>query len=401
MNFGNVNLKKGEQMMRYDFDKEYALRKDGAIKWAQWDDKDILGLANADMDFKTADCIINKLTETAQRGLFDYHYKPDEHYQAIINWYKRKYDWNVEKEWILSTPGIWVAAHICFEAYTRPGDRIILQTPHFHPIQVIADRMGRLVVTNPMRLTNGRYELDFEDFERKIEETRPAVYFMVNLQNPTGRLFTRDEVKKLTDICYRHNVLVISDEVHANLRYDRRTHTPAPSVSDEAFNNTVILNSASKAYNIMDLTYCFMVIPNKRIRRVMEETLEGYSLDFATNAFSVAGTTAALSEEADEWIEQATEYLEGNLDYTMAFFERELPAIKPIRPEGSFLVWLDCRKLNLPTKELEALFIEKAKVGVTSGASYGPEGVGFLRMNFACPRTILTNALDRIKEAVG
>ena len=386
--------------MKYNFDEVLSLKGSGSIKWDQWKDEEILGLANADMDFKVADCIVEELIKTAQKGIFDYHYKPDIHYDTIINWYKRKFDWLIKKEWILTTPGIWVAAHISFEAYTRPGDRIIVQTPHFHPIQTIADRMGRYIVTNPMILNDGKYEIDFDDFEQKIVDTRPAVYFMVNLQNPTGRLFMKEEVEKLMEICCKHHVLVISDEVHANLPYQKRKHTPAPSVSKEAMNNAIILNSASKAYNVMDLTYCFMVIPDARLRKIMEETLEGYSLDFATNAFSVAATTAALSEKADQWIEEVTEYLEGNLNYLMTYFEENIPVIKPIRPEGSFLVWLDCRALNMTTEKLNEFFTQKAKVGLTVGAGYGPEGVGFMRLNFGCTRKILEEALQRIKEAI-
>lgn len=389
---------KGEEM-DYNFDEEISLRGSGSIKWDQWEDENILGMANADMDFKAADCVIEALKKTAEQGMFDYHYKPDEHYQTIINWYNRKFGWTIKKEWILSAPGVWVAVHICFEAFTRPGENIIVQTPHFHPIQVIADRMGRHIVTNPMILKNGKYEIDFDDFKQKIIEKRPAVYFMVNLQNPTGRLFTEEEVRSLMEICCMYHVLVISDEVHSNLRYGRK-HTPAPSVSEEAQKNAIILNAASKAYNTMDLTYCVIVAPDKHLRRILTETLESYSLDFATNLFSVAGTTAAFSEEADEWLDEVTGYLETSLDIIFDYFEKNIPQIIPIRPEGSFLVWLDCRDLGMTQEQLMDLFITKARVGVTSGEPYGPEGIGFVRLNFGCTHRILKEALRRINEAV-
>lgn len=384
----------------YDFDQEISLRGSGAIKWDQWEDPEILGMANADMDFRAADCVIEALKSKAESGLFNYHYKPESYYDAVAGWYSRKFGWSIKKEWLLNAPGIWVSMHICLEAYTRPGDRVIVQTPHFHPIQVIADRMGRNIVTNPMVLKDGKYEIDFEDFEQKIIETRPAVYFMVNLQNPTGRLFTKSEVERLMDICCRHQVLVLADEVHANIRFDRRKHTPAPTVSSEALENTVILNSASKGYNVMDLTFCFMIAKNERLRKILQETLESYSLDFATNAFSVAATTAALSEEADQWTEEVTAYLEGNLNYLMDYFKKYIPQIVPIRPEGSFLVWLDCRALGMSPEELQQFFIEKAKVGITNGADYGPGGIGFERMNFGCTRKNLEKGLERIRRAV-
>lgn len=386
--------------MKYDFDKEIPMRGSGAIKWDQWEDPEVLGMANADMDFRAADCIVDALKERAEYGMFNYHYKPESYYDSVVKWYKRKFGWEIKKEWLVNAPGIWVSLHICLEAYTRPGDRVIVQTPHFNPIQVAADRMGRNIVTNPMILKDGRYEIDFVDFEKKIIETRPAVYFMVNLQNPTGRLFTKEEVERLMDICCRHQVLVLSDEVHANIRFDGRTHTPAPAVSEAALNNTVILNSASKGYNVMDLTFCFMVAPNPRLRRILQETLEGYSLDFATNAFSVAATTAALGEEADQWTEDVTAYLQGNLDFVMDYFEKYIPLIKPIRPEGSFVLWLDCRTLKMNPDELQRFFVEKAKVGIANGAGYGPEGVGFERLNFGCTRKNLEEGLRRIRKAV-
>lgn len=385
--------------MNYNFDEEFSLTGSGSIKWDQWKDQGVLGMANADMDFKAADCVITALKETAEKGMFNYHYKPDIHYQTIIDWYKRKFGWNVKKEWILNAPGVWIAVHICFEAFTRAGEKIIVQTPHFHPIQTIADRMGRHVITNPMILENGKYELDFEDFEQKIIENRPAMYFMVNLQNPTGRLFTEEEVKKLMEICCRHHVLVVSDEVHSNIRYGRG-HAPAPSVSEEALHNAIVLNAASKGYNTMDLTYCVIIAPDERLRRILTETLESYSLDFATNIFSVAGTTAAFSEEADVWTEEVTSYLEQSLNHIMDYFERYMPKIKPIRPEGSFLIWLDCRELGLTPEQLKELFITKAKVGLTMGDSYGPDGVGFVRLNFGCTHKVLNEGLYRIRKAV-
>jgi len=259
---------------------------------------------------------------------------------------------------------------------------------------------GVKLVLNPMIYENGKYAIDFANFEQEIIDEKPDAYFMVNIQNPTGRLFTKEEQAKLQEICYRHHVTVIADEVHANMRYDGRKHAPAPSVSEEAMKNTVLINAASKAYNVMDLTYALVIIPDEGLRKKYMEQMSGYSMDFATNAFSIAGIEGALSPEADEWLEQVTEYVHENLEFLTEYCQKNLPQIKVIRPEGSFLVWLDCKKLEIKPEELDDFFLKKAKVGLSSGIAYGEYGKGFERINLGCTRAVLTEGLERMKAAI-
>ena len=386
--------------MNYNFDKQEKQRGTWSIKWDQFEDPDVLGMANADMDFKASDCIIRALEETAKRGYFNYHMKPDAYFEAVTGYYKRRFDWEVKREWMLSTPGIWAATRLCIETYTKPGDRIIVQSPRFGPLARIVKNAGRHLVLNPMTLKNGRFEIDFEDFEKKIQEEQPALYFMVNLQNPTGRVFSREEVERLQRICYENHVMVISDEVHANLLFKGVVHTPAPAVSQEAAENTVLLTAASKSWNIVDLTYCIIIAPDTYKREKLLETLNGYSFNFATNAFSIAGTTAAFSPEGEEWNQEAALYIEENVDYLMEYFEKYIPEIRPIRPEGSFLVWLDCREMGMDSQELYDFFLKKSKVGLSVGAAFGPFGFGFERINLGCTKATLETALQRIRKAV-
>ncbi len=386
--------------MKYNFDHSPSCKGTWSIKWDQYGDEDIIALSNADMDFPVAKCITDKLTETARRGIFNYHLKPDSYYDTIIKWYDRMYGWKIKREWILNTPGVWVSTRMCFDTYAGRGGKVIVQTPHFHPIAEIAHVAGVKLVLNPMIYENGKYAIDFANFEQEIIDEKPDVYFMVNIQNPTGRLFTKEEQAKLQEICYRHHVTVIADEVHANMRYDGRKHAPAPSVSEEAMKNTVLINAASKAYNVMDLTYALVIIPDEDLRKKYMEQMNGYSMDFATNAFGIAGIEGALSPEADEWLEQVTEYVHENLEFLTEYCQKNLPQIKVIRPEGSFLVWLDCKKLGIKPEELDDFFLKKARVGLSSGIAYGEYGKGFERINLGCTRAVLTEGLERMKAAI-
>ncbi|MDO5349139.1 MAG: MalY/PatB family protein [Lachnospiraceae bacterium] len=386
--------------MTFNFDEEIVRLGSGSIKWDQYNDPDIIALSNADMDFKSAPCIREALVRCAQTGQYGYTLKPDSYYKAIIGWYQRKFGLEVPREWILHTPGIWPAARICFGTYAKPGDKILVQSPHFHPIIVCIQDAGCEPVTNPMPLVDGRYLLDLEDFEQKIIEHKPSVFFMVNPQNPTGRAFSMEELTALGKICAKHGVVMISDEVHSNVLYNGHKHIPALALDKEITDNLILITSASKGYNIMGLTHCILIIPNSELRARYEKSMCGYSLDFAVNTFSVVATEAAFSQEADAWLADLNAYLQGNLDYLIEYVKANIPQIKVIEPESSYLVWLDCRELNKTPEELKELFLKRAKVGLTFGEGYGPLGEGFERINIACTRKTLKEALERIRRAI-
>ena len=386
--------------MKYNFDEPTSRYGMDSIKWEQYNDPDIIALSNADMDFDSAPCIKEALVKCAERGWYGYTLKTDSYYQSIIDWYERKFGVKIPKDWILHTPGIWPATRICFGTYAKPGDKILVQAPHFHPIIECILGAGCVPITNPMTLKNGHYSLDLQEFEKVIIHEKPSIYFMVNPQNPTGRAFTMEELTALGTICARHGVLMISDEVHSNIIYDGKKHIPAVLLNDEILDNLVLITGASKGYNVMGLTHCTLLIPNGELRTMYEKAMVGYSLDFAVNTFSVEATKAAFSKEADEWLAELNTYLQGNLDFMTRFFEENVPAIKVIRPDSSFVVWLDCRELGLNSAGLRDLFLNKAKVGLTFGEGYGSLGEGFERINIGCCRSTLERALHRIANAV-
>ncbi|MFT8639701.1 MalY/PatB family protein [Bifidobacterium sp.] len=384
----------------YDFDTFVPDDVEGLIKWERSGSAGVLGMGVADMDFKVAQPITDALVRRAERGIFSYTSKPDWYYGNIVDWYERRYGWHIEREWLLNAPGIWTALRMCLQSYARPGAYVITQSPRFFPIQHVIDDAGCHLITNPMVLHNGRYTIDFEDFEAKIAEYRPMIYVMVNLQNPTGRVFTRSELQRLYEICARYDVLVVSDEVHSTIVFDGYEHTPAASLNEQARKRTIMLNSASKGYNLMDLTYCFVLIPDDALRDRFARTMLGYDMNFATNTFGAIGTAAAFGRECDVWLDDVRAYLARNRHLIAGYLQSELPAISPILPDGSFLMWLDCRALGVDDAALHRLFMEGAKVDVRMGDGYGPAGTGFVRLNFATTRARLVTALEQIKDAV-
>lgn len=386
--------------MSYNFDEQLPRIGTGSCKWDQYGDPDIIAMSTADMDFKAPDCVIDALVAAAQKGTYNYHFKPDSYYESIIGWYRRKHNWEIKREWLSNTPGIWAALRICLSAYNKPGNSVIVQTPHFFPIGPIVAKAGCHLITNPMKQEDGRYSVDLEDFERKVAEKHPSVYFMVTPHNPTCHVFSKQELHELVRICKKYNVIILSDEVHSNVLYDNNVHYPTASISEDAKMNTVIITGASKGYNLMDLTYCILVIPNPELRRKYEEELTAYNYDFASNIFGVVGIEAAFSEAADVWMNDLNTYLQGNLDYLIEYTEKYIPRIKVIRPEGCYLVWLDCRDLDMNPVELKTFFLGKAKIGLTWGESYGVDGEGFERINIGCPRKTLAEGLQRIRTAV-
>lgn len=370
----------------------------GYIKWGLSSEPDAIGMGVADMDFKTAPAVTEALVRTAASGMFSYHFKPDTYYESIVDWYHRTYNLPLNREWILNTPGTWAAFELCLQSFTQKGDGVIIQTPRFEPILNEVEYAGCQIITNPMILRDGKYELDFEDFENKIRTYHPAVYFMVNPHNPTGRVFTKEELTRLGRICLDNHVLMISDEVHSIITYDGHPHTPAFGVCEEMAQNCIVLLSPSKGYNLMDLTYCLIMIPNDKLRKKYEQSMRGYNFNFATNIFSVSAVQAAFSRASDPWVKDVTAYLADNLMYLKQFFSAKLPGIRVIIPEGSYFVWLDFREYNLTPDELRKRIEHQARVVLTWGETFGPDGEGFERLNFACPRATLDTALDRLYQ---
>lgn len=365
-----------------------------SLKWDQYNDPDILAMGVADMDFYAPEPVRQALIKRAEDGFFAYEGKRESYYQAIENWYQRKYGWKVKREWLTNVPGVWTGMRICIESFTEPGDALLVHSPHFHPIPSIVEDSRRRLIYNPMVLKGDRYEVDFESMEKAIVEEQVKAFIMINPQNPTGRVFTKEELTKMGEICQRHQVVIISDEVHANILFGGCSHTPAGMVK-EMEQRCAVITAPSKGYNLQGMTYCILVIPNEKMHERFEVGRHGYDMNFATNVFSMAAIEAAYAE-CDEWLAECNEYIEENLNFLMDYFKENIPKIKPIRPEGSYMVWLDCRELGKTPDELRELLLG-AHVGLTYGDTFGPEGNGFERLNIACDRSVLEEALKRIK----
>lgn len=388
--------------MGYDFDKTLDHRKNHAIRWIQPEGReDILGMGTADMDYFCAPCVKDATQAVCEENTFNYRKKPDAYYEAISGWFCRKYDMTVEKEWVRELPSTVGTVRLTIGAFCKPSDYILMQTPCFTPLKAAIEGAGCRFLENPMILRDGRYELDFGDFEEKIKTYRPSMFLLVSPQNPTGRVFAKEELDRMVDICEKYNVLILSDEVHFLITYDGHAHTPILALSEKARKISIQVFSFSKGYNIMGLPHAMTLIPNPELRRRWDSYLVPFDFHYVVNAFSIAVVTAIASGEGDTWLEEVTAYLKSNRDYFVeAVKERGLP-IKPLIPEASYLFWIDCSETGITPEKLGDAFMEQAGISLNNGLEHGEVGRGFIRLNFAVTREHLELAVERIAKMFG
>lgn len=379
------------------FDEKIERRGTNSIKWDRYDDPEVLALGTADMDFKSPECVTRALVARAAQGMFAYELKSEAYYQSIIGWYKRRYNCDLQKEWLVNGPGVWACVRMCVDSYTRPGDGVLLSSPYFHPAADIIRASGRKLAVSTMAIQDGRYVVDMADFEEKLRGVK--LFILINPQNPAGRVFSREELERMGEACLRHDVIVVSDEVHCNILYDNAVHTPVCAVSKKIEDRSILLTAPSKAFNLQGLTYGIGVIPNRELRERYERTMTGYDFDFATNVFSMAAVQSAYNE-GEAWLRDLTAYLQANLDALCAFVKTRMPGVNVFRPEGSYMVWMDFRALGLSWEQLRKKIENEAKVQLTWGETFGPDGEGFERINIACHRTTLEEALERMRKAL-
>lgn len=379
------------------FDEKIERRGTNSIKWDRYDDPEVLALGTADMDFKSPECVTRALVARAAQGMFAYELKSEAYYQSIIGWYKRRYNCDLQKEWLVNGPGVWACVRMCVDSYTRPGDGVLLSSPYFHPAADIIRASGRKLAVSTMAIQDGRYVVDMADFEEKLRGVK--LFILINPQNPAGRVFSREELERMGEACLRHDVIVVSDEVHCNILYDNAVHTPVCAVSKKIEDRSILLTAPSEAFNLQGLTYGIGVIPNRELRERYERTMTGYDFDFATNVFSMAAVQSAYNE-GEAWLRDLTAYLQANLDALCAFVKTRMPGVNVFRPEGSYMVWMDFRALGLSWEQLRKKIENEAKVQLTWGETFGPDGEGFERINIACHRTTLEEALERMRKAL-
>jgi cystathionine beta-lyase len=387
--------------MKYNFDEIIERRGTDSVKWNTgmiFNEPEALPLWVADMDFRAPQPVVDALVERAVHGVFGYISRSDSFCQAIIDWAGRRHGWRIEQPWIVTSPGVVPALSLAVQALTLPGDKVIIQPPVYMPFLSIVPDNGRQLLLNPLKVENGRYEMDYAGLEQKMQDRRARMLILCNPHNPVGRVWHEDELRRLGDLCLKYKILLLSDEIHADVVFPGHRHIPIASLSPEFGANAITFMAPSKTFNIAGLTSSFAVISEPRLRE--QFTLFQNNLHIsANNIFGVRALEAAYTC-GEEWLDQLLEYLEGNLDFMLDFLRRRIPRLKAHKPEGTYLVWLDCRALGLPQQDLCGFFARKAKVGLNDGATFGTGGEGFMRVNVACPRATLRQALEQIEQAV-
>lgn len=388
-------------MGKYNFDEEIERRGSGALKTDKLKERfgreDLLAAWVADMDFATPDFIIEALRKRLDHPIFGYGTEPEEYRQLIIDWEKELHDWEILPEWISYIPGIVKGLGMVINVFTNEGEDVFIMPPVYHPFRITTELNGRNVRNLPLKeREDGHYTIDFDLL--KGMKTPGGVLILSNPHNPGGRVWSKEELKELADICAEKNILVISDEIHADMALWDYRHVPFMTVSETAKENSITFCAPSKVFNIPGIVSSFSVVPNEKIRKKFYGWLAANEFNEAPE-FSYIATCAAY-KHGREWRKEMLHYIEGNIEETEKFFKENLPEIKVVRPEASFLVWLDCRALNLDQKSLVDLFVNKARVALNDGSMFGKEGAGFMRLNVGMPRHRLMEVLQRISKAV-
>ncbi len=381
-----------------DRKRTYSLKWDGIEERFGINQEDLLPMWVADMDFKTAPPIIEAISDRASHGVFGYvagyH---EEYYKIVLDWFKRRHKTNLEKEWIVRGDTVVATLSRIVRTFTKPNDKIIIQPPVYPPFYNVVKNNGRKVIYNSLKFNGKKYVMDYEDLESKIDfDTKLMI--LCSPHNPVGRVWTKEELQKLSDICIKHNIILVSDEAHSDIVYKNSKHTMIHKVSDEIKERVIICTSPHKSFNIAGLQISNTIIFNDNIRNKYKTVLENEGIT-KPNVFALTAIMAAY-KNGEEWLDDLIIYLEENLNFVEKFIPHNIPQISFIKPEGTFLAWLNFNKLGLTDKELDELVFDKAKLVLNPGYSYGDEGKGFARLNFACPRLILEEGLNRLKEII-
>ncbi|MDO4314438.1 MAG: aminotransferase class I/II-fold pyridoxal phosphate-dependent enzyme [Oscillospiraceae bacterium] len=383
--------------MVYQFDKTLDHRKNGSYRWRQPEGReDVIGMGTADMDYASPPCLKDAVKQVWEENTFNYRGISPEYTRAVIGWYQRTYGLALEKAWLTSAPGTIGAIRIALELYSERGDYVLLQAPYFSPLKRAIEGAGCRALLNPMVLRDGRFELDLEEFERQVRTYRPSIFLMVNPQNPTGRVFARAELERMTEICHENHVVIISDEVHSLITFGGSRHIPVLDVSQKARDISVQVMSVSKGFNMMGLPHAIVAIANRDMKARWDTAAASYSFSYAYNAYTMAAVTAIMSGRAEDWLREVTAYLKENRDlFISGLREKRLP-LTPYAPEAGFLLWADCRASGLDPERLEEEFLNRAGISLNNGLEHGELGRGFIRLNFAVTRENLSMALERI-----
>ena len=384
--------------MNYDFDTVTDRKNTNAIKYdlakKRGKPEDAVSLWVADMDFPTAPCIQKAVAEKAAHGIWGYSRPDNRYYDALKKWYKERHNFEVQNEWVVNTPGVCFALATAVKAFTNEGESVLIQKPVYYPFFNIINSLQRKVVNSSLILKNNHYEIDFDDFERKIVQENVKMFILCSPHNPGGRVWTKQELQKISEICLAHNVLVVSDEIHSDITFGSNVHTVYGSLSEQALKNSIICTAPSKSFNLAGLQFSNIFIADEKLRKAFSEELDKTGYD-EPSVFGIVAATAAYSEGAD-WFDSVKSYIWENILFAKKYIEENAPQIKVLVPEGTYLLWLDFSKTGLSDSEINDRVLNKAKVWLDRGSMFGKEGEKFQRINCATPRIILEDALKRI-----
>ena len=360
--------------------------------------EDVLPLWVADMDFQAPECVREALHKAVDFGIFGYSFLGDGYFGAVRNWFKNRFDWEVERDWLITTPGVVFALSAAVRAVTEPGDAVLVQPPVYYPFYRVINNNGRTLVQSPMIYENGRYRMDFEDFERKIVENDVKLYILCSPHNPVCRVWTPDELQTLAAICKKHGVTIISDEIHCDFAFPEHPHTPFVKACPDMMDSTIICTAPSKTFNLAGLQVSNIFVPGEELRAKLKHEMEVISYD-SPNMLGCVACQAAY-EQGSDWLDACKAYMRDNLEYVREFLAQHLPKIRLVEPEGTYFAWLDCTELGMTKEELDDVIINKAKLWLDSGAIFGESAALFQRVVLACPRETLEQAMQNLAKAI-
>ena len=389
-------------MVTYDFDEVIDRRNTDCLKYdfavQRGRPKDVLPFWVADMDFPIAQEIEDALVKRCQHGIFGYSEATDGYFAALQNWYLKHFNWQVQRPWLIKTPGVVFALAMAVKAFTEPGDGVLVQQPVYYPFTEVIRDNDREVVNAPLALVNGHYEIDFADLEQKLANPKVKLMFLCSPHNPVGRVWTKEELLKVGDLCLKYNVITVSDEIHSDFVWDDNVHTPFATLGEEYQQNCIICTAPSKTFNLAGLQVSNIFIPNQKLRRAFRKQIDaaGYS---QLNTLGLVACQAAYTY-GEEWLTQVKAYIRSNITFVDDYLKQNLPQIKMLPIEGTYLVWLDCSALGMTADEREQWLWHEAKLWLDGGGIFGKEGEAFERINVACPRATLLQGLEQLKAAV-
>lgn len=382
-------------MSTFDFDTVINRRGTNSYKWDIVKEEDVIPLWVADMDFKAAPAILEALKKRVEHGVFGYTLVPDSYYEAIINWFARRHNWQIDRSWIIYTTGVVPAVSCAIKALTLPGEKVLIQTPDYNCFFSSIKNNGCEVAENELVRRGDSYEVDFEDFERQCADEKTTVFLLCNPHNPAGRVWTKEELERMNDICLAHGVRVISDEIHCELVMPGHRFTPFAAISDACRDNSVVLNSPTKAFNIAGLQIANIIFADPAMRRRIDRAVNINEV-CDVNPFGVVALQAAYNE-SEEWLDSLNHYIWGNYLALKEFIAKELPRLEVTRLEGTYLAWVDIKATGLTSDEAYGKLMKEGRVYVNSGTMYGRRaGEGYLRINLACPRATLLEGMKRM-----